>query len=452
MSNLERSSLDAHVGFSYFGPHFGFFWSIVGHCVRREAQQLGIRLSNVPASSPEDQAAGLQQLVNARVDGLVITPLDPENPGLIAVVRQAIAAGIPVVTLDSGIKGCKLSCTVRSEDAKGSEMVAEHLFRRMGGQGKVVHLQGDMRAEAAGLRSEGVHRALNRYPDVHLAFEAAGDWTRATAASLMRRALAAHPDVRAVVAGSDMTALGAFDALVESGQTDPALICGFDALPEALLAIHQGHMLATVSRSIEDLAREALQTTVRLLHHEQVPPAIETAVDLITAGNLVEPVVGVLGLMPDVLHDLTESHEAQRGLQEEVIEAQKRAIQELSTPVIPLIERIIVMPLIGAIDTLRASDIMRVLLQGIREHRARVVILDITGVPLVDTAVANHLIKTIQAGRLKGARTIITGISDAVAETLVDMGVDWSDFETLADLQTGLIAALGSVGLKLSRG
>jgi rsbT co-antagonist protein RsbR len=88
---------------------------------------------------------------------------------------------------------------------------------------------------------------------------------------------------------------------------------------------------------------------------------------------------------------------------------------------------------------------------GIQKHRAEVVILDITGVPVVDSGVADHLNKTIQAARLKGARTIITGISDAVAETVVDLGIDWAGIETLSDLQTGLVTALGGLGIKLTQ-
>ncbi|MBN1888742.1 MAG: PAS domain-containing protein [Thermoflexales bacterium] len=129
-------------------------------------------------------------------------------------------------------------------------------------------------------------------------------------------------------------------------------------------------------------------------------------------------------------------------LQQEVIEAQKQAIQELSTPIIPILEGVIVMPLIGSIDTLRARDVTCSLLAGIREHKARVVILDITGVPIVDSGVATYLNKTIQAAQLKGARTIVTGISEAVAETIVDLGIDWSHIETVADLQNGLRAVL----------
>ncbi len=138
-------------------------------------------------------------------------------------------------------------------------------------------------------------------------------------------------------------------------------------------------------------------------------------------------------------------------LQQEIIEAQRQALRELSTPIIPIMDRIIVMPLVGNIDSMRARDITRSLLAGIREHRGSVVILDITGVPIVDSGVADHLNRTIQAARLKGARTIITGISDAVAETIVDLGIDWSGVETLSDLQSGLFAALQSLGVKLTR-
>lgn len=166
-----------------------------------------------------------------------------------------------------------------------------------------------------------------------------------------------------------------------------------------------------------------------------------------SSGNI----FGMLGTYDDITKQKLAEEERQR-LQQELIEAQQRAIRELSTPIIPVMERIIVMPLIGSIDTMRARDITRTLLAGIRENRAKVVILDITGVPLVDSGVANHLNKTIQAARLKGARTIVTGVSDAVAETIVDLGIDWGEIETLADLQTGLVVALASLGIKLSKG
>jgi PAS domain S-box-containing protein len=162
-----------------------------------------------------------------------------------------------------------------------------------------------------------------------------------------------------------------------------------------------------------------------------------------------EPVL-VLGTHTDITR-LKHVEGEQERLQQEVIEAQRHVLQELSTPIIPVMERIIVMPLVGSIDSMRARDITRSLLAGIREHRAKVVILDITGVVMVDSGVADHLNKTIQAARLKGARTIVTGISDAVAETIVDLGIDWGGVETLSDLQTGLVIALNSLGIELSK-
>jgi anti-anti-sigma regulatory factor len=164
---------------------------------------------------------------------------------------------------------------------------------------------------------------------------------------------------------------------------------------------------------------------------------------------------GLVGTARDITAQEEAEAERER-LQQEVIEAQQRTLQELSTPIIPLMDApggaggIIVMPLVGNIDTLRAKDIMRTLLAGIRAHRAKVVILDITGVPIVDSGVASHLDKTIQAARLKGAQTIITGITDAVAEAVVDLGIDWSSVETLSDLQTGLVVALAKMGRRIT--
>jgi rsbT co-antagonist protein RsbR len=159
-------------------------------------------------------------------------------------------------------------------------------------------------------------------------------------------------------------------------------------------------------------------------------------------------ITGVLGTYDDITAQKQAEAERER-LQREIIEAQQQALKELSTPVIPIMDRIIVMPLVGSIDSLRARDITRNLLSGITQHRAKIVILDVTGVGLMDTGIVNHLNKTIQAARLKGAQTIVTGMSDAVAEAIVDLGIDWSGIQTLADLQTGLLTALGSLGVQL---
>ena len=197
--------------------------------------------------------------------------------------------------------------------------------------------------------------------------------------------------------------------------------------------------------------RRVLTTGTVIQSEEVVPHGSEMRTYVSTRFPLRDD-TGQIYATAGVYTDITarkQAEEAREQLQQDIINAQKQALQELSTPIIPLLNRIIVMPLVGSIDSMRARDITRALLAGIQAHRAKIVIVDITGVPLVDSGVVSHLNKTIHAARLKGARTIITGVSDAVAETIVDLGIDWSKIDTLRDLQTGLIAALSSLGVRL---
>lgn len=125
-------------------------------------------------------------------------------------------------------------------------------------------------------------------------------------------------------------------------------------------------------------------------------------------------------------------------LQEEIIRAQAATLAELSTPLIPIHSHMLVMPLIGSIDSRRTQQIMQTLLSGITEHRARVAILDITGVSGVDAEVANAFIRAAQAVRLLGAQVVLTGIRPEVAQTLVGLGADLSGIVTRSNLQSGI--------------
>ena len=136
---------------------------------------------------------------------------------------------------------------------------------------------------------------------------------------------------------------------------------------------------------------------------------------------------------------------------ENIIIRQQEVIQELSTPVLQLRDQLLLMPIIGLIDSFRAQQITEHLLQAIRTHRARVVVLDITGVLTVDSMVANHVIKTVEAARLMGAQTIVTGILTEIAQTLVRIGVDLSELNTLGNLNTGITEANRILGYKVVR-
>lgn len=131
-------------------------------------------------------------------------------------------------------------------------------------------------------------------------------------------------------------------------------------------------------------------------------------------------------------------------------EAQE-AIRALSTPVLPVRERLLILPIIGIVDSQRALQLTAELLNAIRSHRAKAAVIDITGVPLVDSKVANHILQTVEAARLMGAEVIVTGISPEISQTLVRIGVDLSRLRTIGDLRGGLEAAEQLLGYSVVR-
>ncbi|TAK79198.1 MAG: STAS domain-containing protein, partial [Gammaproteobacteria bacterium] len=136
---------------------------------------------------------------------------------------------------------------------------------------------------------------------------------------------------------------------------------------------------------------------------------------------------------------------------EMTIKNQQAAIRELSTPVLQLREELLILPIIGAMDSKRARQLTEQLLHAIRDKRAKVVVVDITGVPTVDSRVANHLVQTVEASRLMGATIIITGLSAEVAQTLVTIGVNLSTITTVGDLQGGIEEADRIVGYVITK-
>ncbi|MDY7040764.1 MAG: GAF domain-containing protein, partial [Chloroflexota bacterium] len=204
----------------------------------------------------------------------------------------------------------------------------------------------------------------------------------------------------------------------------------------------------------------------------------ETKSELTVPLKIGERVVGVLDLQSDKLNGLSEEdlslmiglgdqiavaienarlfEEAQRTLADlqKAYKRQERlsaTIRALSTPVIQVWDKVLVLPLVGAIDSERATRIMEDLLEGIVKHQADVVIIDVTGVPVVDTQVAHHLLQAIRAAGLLGTRCLLTGISSDVAKTMVDLGVGLSSVTTLSNLQAGIQRALADMGVKIAR-
>ena len=211
----------------------------------------------------------------------------------------------------------------------------------------------------------------------------------------------------------------------------------------------------------------ALEAYARNLSERIIPRGVET-----------HEVVGIVLLLRDVLaRSLFQKYQADFALlnrvldayepaanriantvavgfvqeRERIIRQQQEAILELSTPVLQVRERLLILPIIGVIDTQRARQLTEQLLRAIRTNRARVVIIDVTGVPTVDSKVANHLLQTVEASRLMGASAIITGLSSSIAQALVTLGVDLASINAVGDLQGGIEEAERILGYQVSR-
>jgi len=217
--------------------------------------------------------------------------------------------------------------------------------------------------------------------------------------------------------------------------------------------------------ALESGTFEALQAYARNLSERIIPRGVET-----------EEVIGIVLLLRDVLaRSLFAKYQTDFALlnrildayepaanriantvaagfvqeRERVIREQQEAIRVLSTPVLQVRERLLILPIIGVIDPQRARQLTEQLLQGIRTNRAKVVVIDITGVPVMDATVANHLVQTVEAARLLGATVIITGLSPEIAQTLVTIGVDLGKMNTVGDLQGGIEEAERALGYRV---
>lgn len=145
-------------------------------------------------------------------------------------------------------------------------------------------------------------------------------------------------------------------------------------------------------------------------------------------------------------------HEAQNRLieREQALVAQGRLIEQLSVPIVPIHEGVLVLPLVGAVDPSRATQIMEAVLGKIVEYQADVLLLDITGVPVVDTGVANYILQMARAVTLLGSQVVLVGIGAEIAQTIVQLGVELRNITTLANLQAGIAYALARQGYAIS--
>ena len=222
-----------------------------------------------------------------------------------------------------------------------------------------------------------------------------------------------------------------------------------DEIFSEVTAVYDNYVAALETGSVETLQEYARDLSERI-----IPRGVETGevfgIVLLLRDVLARSLFVNYQDDPELLHRILDSYEPAANSiavtvgvsfvdeRERIIREQQESIRELSTPVLQVRERLLILPIIGVLDSARARQLTEQLLAGIRDNRARVVVIDVTGVATIDLTVANHLVEAVEASRLMGASAILTGLSPRIAQTLVDLGVDLGTIKTVGDLQGGL--------------
>lgn len=280
------------IAFSVPSLAFPFFVHMVDLAERYATEELGvtefIRLDGQQGGQPSStkQSADLEAMVAEGVHGIVISPNDVN--ALAASIQAVIDAGIPVVTVDRNVTGASTLAHVGADNVRGGELQGEYLVEILPDGGEIYELEGQPGSTPAIDRHTGLHNVLDQQDQVQVTVDQTAEFSRDRAVSVMESALAANPVPDAVVCANDDMALGV--ATVAQGQDLSFPIVGFDALPEALIAIQDGRMAATIEQFPGGQATGALDVLVVYLRDGTEPEQHDTYLTpaLITADNLTE--------------------------------------------------------------------------------------------------------------------------------------------------------------------
>ena len=223
---------------------------------------------------------------------------------------------------------------------------------------------------------------------------------------------------------------------------------GYDAASKDAEGLHISKFIGRSERNDKIEAAGSHRAEMMLLRQD----GSAFLADVITF--LVEDEAGAPTVRAYIIRDISAEKQLQHEqalLREDLIKTQQRLIEELSTPIIPVTDDILVLPLIGSIDSPRAQRIIEALLEGLEDYQARIVILDITGVPNVDSDVANYLMQAAMASRLLGTEAVLVGITPQVAQAFVDLDIELTGVVTRGNLQSGIEYALNQMGLHIAK-
>ncbi len=244
------------------------------------AEELGVNLTVVDASDDAaTQMSSVEDLVVQGMDLIAINPVDGD--AIVPAIEEANMMDIPVITVDRGA-ATDVDVHIASDNVEGGRMAAEYMAEMLNNEGRVIELEGIPGTSAARERGEGFNEIMDGIEGIEIIARQPADFNRAQGMSVMEDLLVAHENIDAVFAHNDEMALGAIEAIDAAGLTDEIMVVGFDAIDDALAAVEEGTMAATIAQQPREMGRLAVEMGVQLLDGEEVDEFVPVPLELIT--------------------------------------------------------------------------------------------------------------------------------------------------------------------------
>lgn len=245
----------------------------------KEAKSQGTEMITVDAQNDSaKQVSDIEDLIQKGVNVLIINPADSD--AIKAAIESANNANIPVITVDRSANGGTVVSHIASDNVAGGKMAGDFILEKLGKKGKVVELEGIPGSSAARERGEGFHKAIDGAADIQVVAKQAADFDRAKGLTVMENILQSNKDIQAVFAHNDEMALGALQALEAAGLKD-VIVVGFDATDDAVKAVNDGKMAATVAQKPEEIGQKGVQTAMKVFMKESVDKFVPVSLELI---------------------------------------------------------------------------------------------------------------------------------------------------------------------------
>lgn len=249
------------------------------------ADEAGIELIvNDSQDDAQTEANGIDDFITQGVDVIVLNPVDSE--AAVAVVDNAEAAGIPVITVDRAVDGATVATHVASDNVLGGELATEELLSLIGGEGTVAQLEGIPGTDATRERGAGFENVLAEATGVELVSSITANFNRDQGFSVSQDILQANPDLDGIFAQNDEMALGAVEAADGLGILDELVIIGFDATDDAIAAVQDGRLAGTVAQQPFEIGRIGIESAVSLAGGDELDDEVPVDVELVTADNV----------------------------------------------------------------------------------------------------------------------------------------------------------------------